>query len=508
MLRFVRDRRRKISYRRLWAVVSAFLVGFSLPAFAQLPGYPAPRDPDYNKALRATVDDLMPVARLMVKKPSRRMALSPGYGIKPGENVLIEVSTRFDGRVLEAIRRAIVEAGAKVDIMLTHATAPKLRTGNAGEEELQFQGEGGAPPQSLFAGARGVRALVEANMRVGGKGYELVVQGTGGPNPKAEYRWEYIPWDTTDKFINSMAAFPYELQEMVDVKMWNTIKAARKIHVTDPEGTDITWNWDPKFEGMLHENWPGYEILKQGHISPMPLFMSPAEANANGKIAGNINHAGTFPHLALTISKNEIVKVEGGGEFGKRWQEVLDDCKAQKIHYPGFPDVGCGWFEEAAIGTDPWRTRDLAADIRNRFVWERGRSGVIHWGLGVSQNFEYHPAVQEWYRKNTTNVKRGGGHNHIHTYVTTMDITDANGKVTRVIDKGRLTFLDDPDVKRIAAKYGNPDELLRERWIPQYPGINMPGDYMKDYAADPYSFIHPYQEKLRQQAGWTPEMGD
>jgi hypothetical protein len=492
----------------MWVLVAGFALGLGAPVYGQMAGYSAPRDPDYKVALNATVEDLMPVARLMAKKPSRRMALSPGYGIKPGENVLIVVSTRFDSRVLEAIRRAIVEAGAKVDIVRTHAVEPTARSGNAGETELQFSGEGGAPPQSRLSGARGTRALFEANVSVGGQGYDLVIEGTGGPNPKADYRWEYIPWDTTDKFLYSMAAFPYELQEMVDKLLWKTLTSARKIHATDPEGTDMTWSWDPKFEGMLRENWPGYEILKQGHISPMPLFMSPVEANANGKIAGNINHQGTFPHLVLTIQKNDIVKVEGGGEFGRRWDEVLQDCKNVGIHYPGFPAPGCGWFEEAAIGTDPWRTRDLAADIRNRYVWERGRSGVIHWGLGVSQNFEYHPAIQDWYRNNASKAKRGGGHNHIHTYLTTMDMTDANGKTTRVLDKGRLTFLDDPEVRKIAAKYGNPDELLREKWIPPYPGINMPGDYMKDYAADPYSFIHPYQEKLRREAGWKPEMGD
>jgi hypothetical protein len=492
----------------MWMVVAGLCFELGGRAYGQIAGYPAPRDPDYKKALQVTVEDLMPVARLMASKPSRRMALSPGYGIKEGENVLIVVSSRFDGRVLEAIRRAIVEAGASVDIVRTHARTPATKSGNAGFEELSMGGEGGAIPQSRFAGTRGVKALFDVNVSLGGKGYDLVISGTGGPNPKADYRWEYIPWDTPDKFLYSMSAFPYEIQEKVDQMLWDTIAKARKIHATDPEGTDITWNWDPKFVGMLKEHWPGYDILKQGHISPMPLFMSPVEANANGKIAGAINHAGTFPHLVLTIQNNEIVNVEGGGEFGRRWKEVLDDCKRKGIHYPGFPAPGCGWFEEAAIGTDPWRTRDLAADLRNRYVWERGRSGVIHWGLGVSRNFDYHPELQNWYRQNTGNVARGGGHNHIHTYLTTMDITDANGKTVRVLDKGRLTFFDDPEVRKIAAKYGNPDELLREKWIPPYPGINLPGDYMKDYAADPYSFLHGYQEKLRKEAGWTPEMGD
>ena len=131
MLRWSNGKDHIAAGRRLWIVAAAFLVSFSLSAYAQMPGYPAPRDPDYKKALHATVDDLMPVARLMVKKPSRRMALSPGYGIKAGENVLIVVSPRFDANVLEAIRRAMVEAGAYVDIMKAHADPPATVTGRA-----------------------------------------------------------------------------------------------------------------------------------------------------------------------------------------------------------------------------------------------------------------------------------------------------------------------------------------------------------------------------------------
>lgn len=490
-----------------WVLVVGFMFGIVSPGSAQMAGYPAPRDPDYKAALSATVKDLMPVARLMARKPSRRMALSPGYGIQAGDRVLIVVSTRFDLRVLEAIRRAIVELGGTVDVMRTHADEPATRNGNAGEAEFRFR-IGAAPSPAFFVKSPGVRALVEANVSIGGPGYDLVINGTGGPNPKADYRWEYIPWDTPAKFLYSMSAVPYDVQEMLDEKLWAAITNARKIHATDPEGTDMTWNWDPKFEAMLHEHWPGYRILKQGHVSPMPMFMSPVEADAHGTIAGTVNHAGTFPHLKLTIQHNEIVAIEGGGEFGKRWQEVLDECREKGIHYPGFPAPGCGWFEEAAIGTDPWRTRDLAAEIRNRFTWERGRSGVIHWGLGVSQNFEYHPGVREWYVKNAFQAKRGAGHNHIHTYFTTLDLTDADGKVVRILDKGRLTFLDDPEVRRLAAKYGDPDQLLREKWIPSIPGITLPGDYLRDYAPNPYAVIHPHQQKLRQEAGWTPEMGD
>jgi hypothetical protein len=39
---------------------------------------------------------------------------------------------------------------------------------------------------------------------------------------------------------------------------------------------------------------------------------------------------------------------------------------------------------------------------------------------------------------------------------------------TKLVENGRLKILDDPEVRRLAAKYGNPDELLREDWIPEY----------------------------------------
>ena len=45
-----------------------------------------------------------------------------------------------------------------------------------------------------------------------------------------------------------------------------------------------------------------------------------------------------------------------------------------------------------------------------------------------------------------------------------------------------MTSLDDPEVRALASRYGDPDYLLAEDWIPEIPGINAPGDYLKDYA--------------------------
>ena len=68
-------------------------------------------------------------------------------------------------------------------------------------------------------------------------------------------------------------------------------------------------------------------------------------------------------------------------------------------------------------------------------------------------------------------------------------VTARDGTEHAVIEKGRLTALDDPGVRKLAAKYGDPDELLKEGWIPEIPGITCPGSY-EEYAKDPAAWIY------------------
>ena len=64
--------------------------------------------------------------------------------------------------------------------------------------------------------------------------------------------------------------------------------------------------------------------------------------------------------------------------------------------------------------------------------------------------------------------------------------------------EARLLIVDDdPEIRKLAAKYGNPDEILKEKWIPAMPGINVPGDYLTDYAKDPYKLISEQQAELK-----------
>jgi hypothetical protein len=77
------------------------------------------------------------------------------------------------------------------------------------------------------------------------------------------------------------------------------------------------------------------------------------------------------------------------------------------------------------------------------------------------------------------------GHYQVHLYFPTVTIETRDGRNLTMIDKDHLIALDNPEVRQLAAKYEDPDEILREEFIPGIPGINMEGDYMRDYATNP-----------------------
>ena len=81
------------------------------------------------------------------------------------------------------------------------------------------------------------------------------------------------------------------------------------------------------------------------------------------------------------------------------------------------------------------------------------------------------------------------GHLHVHLFFPSLVIETPKGEELTVIDKGHLTALDDPQVRDLAAKYGDPDRILAAEWSPGVPGIDAPGSY-EEYAREPARFIY------------------
>ena len=59
-----------------------------------------------------------------------------------------------------------------------------------------------------------------------------------------------------------------------------------------------------------------------------------------------------------------------------------------------------------------------------------------------------------------------------------------------------MTSLDNAEVRALASRYGNPDQLLAEDWRPEIPGINAPGNYDTDYAPDPWRTVKLVIDKV------------
>jgi hypothetical protein len=176
-----------------------------------------------------------------------------------------------------------------------------------------------------------------------------------------------------------------------------------------------------------------------------------------------------------------VESVEGGAAYGRAWRDLLDESRATQ--YPCFPRPGLFWLWEIAIGTNPKISRPERIDRLSSggMEWERRRSGIIHVGLGT----RWRGPEEVWAGE------RGilYGHLHVHMLFPTLTVTTTAGEEIRLIERGHLLPLDDPEVRELAARHGDPDQVLSEDWIPDLPGVSAGGRY-EDYAKDPAAWIY------------------
>lgn len=474
------------AWRKWFATAASSVIFLSLSAPGQgtEESYPAPRYPDLKKLSQR---DLVEIARVVVRRPSAREGKQPGYGVRAGEKVLIVVNNNFERRVLEAIATAIREEGATVDAMITHA--PPRRAAAGGWEEI-------APYVVEQGPGRRSRATKDYAIQLATLGdYDLLIYGSAGMADPTPFRWEMIHWNTLEKFITGHPDFPWQVAELIEQKIWDIVKSARRIRLTDPEGTDLSWSMKPEYFDQLKEHHPGWDIVQKGHLGLTPLQFTPVGHDATGVVASTVNHAGVFPRMKIHLENAHIQRIEAGGRLGELWNQFLTHHKDANV--PGFPGPGGGWFQEATLGTNPKAIRSAGVLINERPSFERLAAGVMHLGFGLTTK-EYwtgRAAYDEYMRDNP---QFSDGHFHVHLYFPTVEVTTHDGKTIILVDKGHITVLDDPEVRAVASRFGDPDQILRRAWIPGIPGINVPGDYESDYAPDA---SHHIKEELHKYYG-------
>ena len=409
-----------------------------------------------------------------------------GYDIHPGDRVLLAVNSFYDGALVDAVHNAIIKAGATVDIFVK----------DMGEErELQeideFKGFiynwKDIQPSNEIRNWSAREPMVDTMALEGG--YDQLIHGVGQAPKPTSYKSDTIPWTAGEIFDSAM--FPREVWDLVEAKGWDMIYNKGRggsVRITDPEGTDITFPLHEEFFDMSRYEGSGFKPF----FNPKPFFChywacpTPPYTlenwDVNGVCAGHLNHFSCpYPTIKVYIEHGKVAKVEGGGDYGQEWREILEATK--DIQYPGYPDKGLFWFWEVGIGTNPKMGRPSNAFMLSGCgtTFERLRSGYIHFGIGSMPLSD----AEAWAKENGLPY----GHLHVHILQSTYEITTKDGEKLYLIKDGHMTALDDPEVREVAAKYGDPDEILKETWIPEIAGVNAPGDYEKDFAPDPLAWL-------------------
>ncbi len=509
------------------ALAATMVVLHSRPSLDAAGAYPAPRFPKYLRTV-TTIDPLMPSARLAARQIAGRTPLGL---LKSGERLLLVVPDHQDPLVLQAVVKAMEERGVKMVVFhawdmegLTEpqgkqnltALKPFLTFGGDGWREVASDRIARFVPAALYQEANpakppfppkhdaltGAVAYANAHPEI-----DRIMQGSGGrPRtarafgknaPKFVGSWTY---EKQSDLLSKVPEFPGDVWKLVEEKVLDAVPFMESVHMFDAEGTDVRWSVTEE-DAQKHAK----AAYLQGHIFLYPLqgsrgllqaeFDKQVFPDSSGVLAGCANHTAYYPCVKTYIEHGMITRIEGGGRMGDLARIVLNAPELKSAQYPDAPRPGYWYWFEAAVGTNPKYFRPLDVLVKGGpgriNTFERNRSGVFHFGMGLETlDKEARKFCDE---KNLPCDHAWHIHNYFMTYAAKLRDEDTT---INIVDKGHLTPLDNAEVRALTSRYGNPDLILREEWIPGMPGINEPGDYQKDYAPDPWKHIRKSAEEI------------
>lgn len=320
--------------------------------------------------------------------------------------------------------------------------------------------------------------------------------------------------------MSQVLTFPSDVGRLIEKKTLDMITPdIDQVRVTDAEGTDVAWSVTPEMERRWKQGmyWPNhllmypdsatgqYSYTFESYPAPNKDWI-PREpiAMANGVIAGTNGSGGFWPRMEIHLKDGYITAVKGGGIYGDVIRQFLDYPHINDLTYPYYKHPGYWHLWEVALGTNPKFFRDPSDFYGGGhagiycLTFERYRSGEIHWGFGNEL-----PNEPGSFGLPATWLKFGADHDlptghdfHIHNYFITYRVHyRSTGEWANVIDRGHLTALDDPEVRALAAHYGDADRILTEDWVPGIPGVNAPGNY-EDYSRDPWKYANAQMKKI------------
>ncbi len=314
--------------------------------------------------------------------------------------------------------------------------------------------------------------------------------------------------------MNQTMSYPADVWMLSEELTMEPAAYVDQVHVTEPEGTDVNWKmtetqaqkwakglylrghlfmFPQEAYGQYALSVVDYPAMQKEYIPPEPMVL------LNGTIAATSNHYGFMPRMEEVWKNGYLTEVKGGGDYGELLRELMKYPKIHELKWPQLDHPGFFYHYETALGTNPKVVR-RGLDEPWGVLPERMRDGVIHWALGATiwndpgSMGGRSMAEEKWAAEN----KMPGEHGyHMHTYFNTFQLHLRNtNKWVTIVDKGRLTSLENKEVRALASRYGDPNQILADAWVPEVPGINVPGSY-EEYAKDPFGYANSVMDKVK-----------
>lgn len=323
---------------------------------------------------------------------------------------------------------------------------------------------------------------------------------------------------------SQVPSFPGDVWRLMETKAIEPLAYADRIEVSDPEGTAMAADLTPQvaeawakgvyqqghlymFPSQATGRWP-YSLVKYPAYDDRKGWLAPMLLDVNGVIASTNSHRATHPRMEVHLEKGQVKRVVGGGWYGEGFRTLLRYPGTQDLTWPFFDRPGYWHLYEAGTGTNPKYFKhpgEMLTTVSPRELLnggnlsERNVSGVIHWALGAES--EHGPEVPGAVSPKT--VEFGKKHNvpighsmHQHNVMPTYQVRIRDtGKWQTIIEHGQVASLSDPEVRALAARYGDPDKLLRKDFVHPLPGINVPGNY-NDYARNPGEYWKQWAREI------------
>lgn len=358
-----------------------------------------------------------------------------GYGnIKRGEEVLILTETVVDPLVPQAYAAAATSIGAKVHVLILEELRPKFGL-RLFEDEI---------PAIAKQALSSVDVVVNALLSVFHPNDAWINRMC------IEHGLRYVICPpTVNELASPYGRFPAELAFAMSMKDYKKVAKAKQVKITDPKGTKLTANILPEYtvrgyagmvrgaRQMIAGTWNAPTTVI-GFIHRIP--------NAKGTVYFDLNELENRKidkPVVWEVEDGWVVKTEGPGT--EPWQKMIKEDKKN------------GLFSEIMWTYNPKQSID---DVWPDYERVTRRSGIVHMAIGSPPS------------RARGDTATASSHRLAHTHGLLIKPTVYVDNEPIIID-GREVILDDPEIRELAKKWGDPDEVLGE--IPFNPARYMAG---------------------------------